>query len=185
MPATDSRGAARLLGAVSIMGNRRPRPSGGPPAAASRITSPQRVGSLLGGVQREAARAAGVGPVDRDTWRLVVGDRIANRTMADRLQGDVLEVRVASSVWAQELSLLSADIIARLRERRIRVTRIRFRVGEIPALDAAEPMAPPPAPVPIPDELQARLSALDDPDLAATIAEAARYSLGRASRRKQ
>ncbi len=120
--------------------------------------------------------------MDREMWRQVVGDRIANRTMADRLQGDVLEVRVASSVWAQELSLLSGDIVARLRQRRVRVRRIRFKVGTIPELDSAEPMAPPPDPVPIPDGLRARLAALDDPELAAAIAEAASYSLARSPR---
>jgi hypothetical protein len=166
------------------MASRHPRPRGSPAVPGPQITTPQQVGSLLGRVQREAARAAGVGPVDRETWRQVVGDRIANRTMADRLQGEVLEVRVASSVWAQELSLLSADIIARLRQRRIRVRRIRFHVGTIPELDSAEPMDPPPHPVQLPESLQTRLSALDDPELAAAIAEAASYSLARSPRQK-
>ncbi len=156
---------------------------GGRASDAPRNRPPQHIGALLARVQQEAARAAGVGPVDRETWRQVVGDRIANRTMADRLQGDTLEVRVASSVWAQELSLLSADILARLHQRRIRVRRIRFKVGTIPELQGAERVAPPPDPAPIPAELSARLATVEDPELAAAIAEAARYSLGRAARR--
>jgi predicted nucleic acid-binding Zn ribbon protein len=153
---------------------------GGAPA----ITTPEHIRSLLGRAQREAARAAGTGPVDREMWRQVVGERIANRTMVDRLEAGVLEVRVASSVWAQELSLLSAEMITRLKQHRVQVRRIRFKVGAVPAMDTAEPLAPPPQPVVLPEALKSRLAAVDDPELAAAIAEAARYSLARARQKK-
>jgi predicted nucleic acid-binding Zn ribbon protein len=146
------------------------------------ITTPHRIGSLLASAQREAARAAGVGPVDRETWRQVVGDRIADRTVVDSLRSGALEVRVASSVWAQELSLLSSEIMDRLRRRGIVVSRIRFRVGTVPRMDTAEPLAPPPDPMPLPEDLRARLADVDDPELSAAIARAASYSLARANR---
>ena len=146
------------------------------------ITTPHHVGSLLATAQREAARAAGVGPVDRETWRLVVGNRIADRTVVDSLRGDALEVRVASSVWAQELSLLSTEIMNRLRQRGIAVGHIRFRVGTVPTMNTAEPLSPPPDPTPLPDDLRTRLANVDDPELSAAIAKAASYSLARANR---
>jgi hypothetical protein len=45
-------------------------------------------------------------------WRDMVGDRVAARTWPDGLKDRVLWVRVASSAWLHELTLLKAQLIA-------------------------------------------------------------------------
>src|SRR5687767_6975087 len=45
-------------------------------------------------------------------WRDMVGERIAARTWPDGLKDRVLWIRVASSAWLHELTLLRAQILA-------------------------------------------------------------------------
>ncbi|MBK9070246.1 MAG: DUF721 domain-containing protein [Myxococcales bacterium] len=47
-------------------------------------------------------------------WPQLVGDRIAKRTWPDGLSGRVLWVRVASSAWLHELTLLKGQLLAGL-----------------------------------------------------------------------
>jgi len=49
-------------------------------------------------------------------WEKIVGKRIANRTLPDRLQKGVLWVRVESSSWMHQLSFMKADIIEKANE---------------------------------------------------------------------
>jgi len=68
-----------------------------------------------------------------EDWPGAVGPQIAAVTRADSVTPDgVLRVRVASSAWATELSLMTPRILARLNEgRRGRVRDIRWIAGPL------------------------------------------------------
>src|SRR4051812_14537265 len=70
-------------------------------------------------------------PVSARVWAAAMGARIADRARPVYLENGVLTVRVATSVWANELSLLQASLIARLRNEGVEVKELRFRVGPI------------------------------------------------------
>jgi hypothetical protein len=135
--------------------------------------SPAPIGVLLEEARDASAQAAGV-VVDRQRWRQAVGERIASRTEPGRLRGGVLTVFAASAAWAQELTFLAPEILARVQALRIAVTELRFQVR-------AQAGSPPPrrAPErtverkPLPGELTARLANVADPELRTAIAEAA------------
>ncbi len=150
-----------------------------------RQRGPELLGELLADARARAARSGEPGRIDAGLWRSVVGPRIGDRTAPGRVERGTLLVRVASAVWAQELSLLSDDIVARLRAAGLEVDALRFRVEKIDPLPRiAAPAAPAPPPVPLPDELQARLAEIDDPELRKTIAAAAGYSLALEAQRE-
>jgi hypothetical protein len=122
--------------------------------------------------------------IDRDRWRALLGERIAERTRPGVVRDGCLTVYVASAVWAQELTFLTPVIIERLAGDGLRVSELKFRVG-----DVGEPLAkrtevamretPPKAE--LPKSLTERLAHVEDPALRAAIAEAAAYALGRAA----
>src|SRR5580692_10528044 len=98
------------------------------------------------------------------TWREAVGGRIADRARPVELNRGILRVRVATSVWASELSLLSEQILVRLRERNIPVTDLRFHVGPIERYGGpSEPKhrRAVPSSVALPRDLEAALLALE------------------------
>jgi len=141
------------------------------------------IAKLLKGVypapdQLEAAKAFA-------WWTRSVPPRILENARPVRLSRGVLLVHVSSSVWANELSYLTDDLLARLREHAptSRVERIRFKVGPLPDLPKREPAAsPPPQPVrlaSLPEELGRALSRVHDDALRKTITEAATTSLAR------
>src|SRR5580693_2620858 len=68
-------------------------------------------------------------------WREAVGARIAEKALPISLEGGILLLRVPSSVWANELSFLSADVCARLAERGVTARELRFRVGAVPTVE--------------------------------------------------
>ncbi len=115
-------------------------------------------------------------PIERKLWRDAVGPRIADRAHPVTLHDGVLLLRVSSSVWAHELSLLSDALCQRLRERGVLVRELRFRVATLPAPDR-----PPerrvsrtvPSARPLPGELVGALGAVADADLRSAIARAA------------
>lgn len=112
-------------------------------------------------------------------WQDVVGRRIAARSRPESIDRGTLFVTVASSSWAQELSLLSETILERLAERKKPVQALRFRVGHID-------LKPKPPVIrirraPLPAALDQRLAQLGDTDLRECIAEAASYALGRST----
>lgn len=108
----------------------------------------------------------------------------SDRTRPGRLERGTLLVRVASAVWAQELSLLSDDLIGRLRASGLAVDTLRFRVERLePRPRVVAPRAPAPPPAPLPADLESRLAEVDDPELRAAIAQAAGYSLALDARR--
>jgi len=119
-------------------------------------------------------------PVAGRVWRAAVGARIAERALPVSLFGGVLLLRVPSSVWAHELSLLAEDLCARLRQHGVAVRELRFRVGAVPAVDRPPERriarAIPPAAA-LPPEVVRSLGAVSDPDLRAAIAAAATANL--------
>jgi hypothetical protein len=141
--------------------------------------SPAPIGVLLEEARDAGAQASGI-VVDRERWRNAVGARIASRTEPGRLRGGVLTVHAASSAWAQELTFLAPEILTRIRALGISVTELRFVVR--PTIAVAGPRKPPPRAEPkppLPEDLEARLKSVDDPELRRAIAEAASEWLAR------
>lgn len=120
-------------------------------------------------------------PVTHAQWQEVVGIRIADRSVPRRLDPDgTLLVGVTSSVWAQELSLLSTSLCQGLRANGHKVKSLRFSVGQVvPPRRGPERYEPRyvPAPVPIPGELQQELNEIEDEGLRDVIEKAAASSL--------
>ncbi len=122
-------------------------------------------------------------PIGARLWRQAVGARIAERALPLALTGDVLLLRVATSVWAHELSLLSDEVCERLRERGIAVRKLRFQVGAVPGVDRPPERRTSRA-VPrsgarreLPRELAAALDRMNDDGLRDAIALAASANL--------
>jgi len=140
---------------------------------------PASLGALLANSREAAARLAGTA-IDREQWRRVVGERIAARTEPGPKRGRELTVFVASASWAQELSLLVNEIVARLKTAQVFVDTVRFRVREI-APPLRDPAAPKPASrkAALPSALLARLGEIKDGELRDAIGEAAALWLAR------
>lgn len=115
--------------------------------------------------------------ISLEQWQRAVGERLAVKTYPERIADGVLTVRVPSSTWAQELSLLSEVVLQRLVAAGHRVTRLRFHVSAGPVR--------PEAPVtivrraPLPSGLADSIARVDDPELRGALTEAAAYSLAR------
>src|ERR1039457_491798 len=76
---------------------------------------------------RTGASAQSGSVIDRESWRQILGDRIAQRSKPEFIQGNTLTVTVVSSVWAQELSLLGPEILQRLRRAGFSIDELRWR----------------------------------------------------------
>ena len=124
-------------------------------------------------------------PIPLARWRAVVGPRIADRARPIALERGVLIVKVATSVWANELSMLAPEILAKLKTPidgapPLVVTSLRFRVGPVDEVEGVKEKrdyrkVPPPA-VLAPD-LEQALSQVEDDDLRRAIEGAARANL--------
>ena len=101
---------------------------------AVKATKPMRVAEVLKGYLRSAGLAERVGQASVvDEWPALVGPRIAKAAAAESVSQDgTLFVRVPSSAWRQELSLLSPEILDLVNRGRSsgRIKRIRWLVGE-------------------------------------------------------
>lgn len=123
-------------------------------------------------------------PISVPLWRTIVGPRVADRALPVRLENGNLLIRVATSAWAQELSMLSETILERLREHEIEVKRLSFRTGPIDP-----PQRPPerrqstkvPPPAPIPPSIGQTLDAVFDDELRDAIRGAIAQSLATAA----
>ena len=119
-------------------------------------------------------------PIPVREWRAAVGPRIADRARPWTLERGVLTVKVATSVWANELQMLAPELVARLKQRGFAVESMRFRVGQ---LDQNE--RPPerrtfrkvPPPKPLTPELKADVEKIEDDGLRAVVEAAARANL--------
>jgi len=158
--------------------------SGKPPAwiphrPDPRGDTPARLGELLVGAETFIAQKSG-SAIPREEWRRLVGARIANRTRVGRLNRGVLTLYVATSAWSNELNFLKQELIAKLCSQGREVSDLRLLVDQIeskeqgrgPVFRQAQPAAE------LPPALLARLQSVDDPNLRAAIAQAARHSLG-------
>ncbi|WP_437719668.1 DciA family protein [Sorangium sp. So ce448] len=114
-------------------------------------------------------------------WEAAVGSRIAARARPLKLERGVLHVRAASSMWAQELSLLGDAITAQLRSRGLPVQSLRFRVGKVEPVARPpwrEEVRPTPKEAPLPVEVRRELGKVADTELRDAIAKAAARNLG-------
>jgi hypothetical protein len=118
-------------------------------------------------------------PLPPHVWAAAVGARIAERTRPIAVEGGVLIVRAATSVWANELSLLEEALLARVRAAGVSVRHIRFRVGPVDPPERAPEVraAKVPAPVPLDARLARAIDAVADDELREVIAGAARANL--------
>jgi hypothetical protein len=139
------------------------------------------LGELLDGARVVSAERARVA-IDRDTWRRLLGDRIARRTEPGGLYGGVLTIYVASAPWAQELSLLTNELLERLKPLKLAIGSVRFRVRQQIQGPAAAQKRRPAARAPMPRELKERVDSIEDPELRQVIADAAELWLGRAAK---
>lgn len=148
-------------------------------AHGKRPLGPTALGDVLDGTRKVTLRRSRAA-IDRVTWRYAVGRRIAERTQVGALHKDELTVYVASAAWAQELSLLTQEILERLRGLGIVVAKVRFRVqSDLARSKAPAPSTPVPVPRELPAELHARLAKIGDPELRSAIADAAGLALAR------
>ena len=140
------------------------------------------LGELLDGARVVSAERGKVA-IDRDTWRRLLGDRVARRTEPGGLAGGVLTIYVASAPWAQELSLLSNELLERLKPLKLKIASVRFRVRQqIQGSLGQRLKKRPAARAALPSELAERVKAVDDPELRRVIADAAELWLGRAAK---
>ncbi len=125
-------------------------------------------------------------PVPLAQWRAAVGPRIADRARPIALERGVLVVKVVTSVWANELSMLAPQIIAKLAETApngapgIEVKSLRFRVGPLDVIEGLPQRVDyrrVPPPVPLAPDLERALTRVEDDDLRAMIERAARANL--------
>jgi predicted nucleic acid-binding Zn ribbon protein len=118
-------------------------------------------------------------------WRDMVGERIATRTWPDGLKDRTLWIRVASSAWLHELTLLRAQIldgITRVLGEPRLVDELRFHLGSRKQVDADDVLAiaqqarmrrrrPPQKPLPAPAtgaaaaQIERETGAIADPEL--------------------
>ena len=95
-------------------------------------SQPRRIDSLLAEALRGTKLAEGLERQGALTaWPQIVGAQVAQHSRAEALEDGILWVRVDSSVWAQELSLLERTIIRAFTERlgEGSVREIRFHSG--------------------------------------------------------
>lgn len=148
--------------------------------------APTPLAELLDDAQSETARRAGAA-FTPSIWRAAVGARIADRTRVGSLTRGTLTIYAASSTWANELTFLTTDIIARLRTAGVDVQTLKFRIKDLGAPPDPKPArrsAPrAPAKAPLPPDLVQRLAKVEDPELRAAIAEAAALSLAALQRK--
>jgi predicted nucleic acid-binding Zn ribbon protein len=135
---------------------------------------PTTLADLLTGSALLGAKTAHISLAD---WQRAIGVRLAQKAFPERLAEGVLTVRVPSSTWAQELSLLSGVVLERLQAAGHHVTRMRFQVHA--TRSAPERPVTVVRRVPLPPNLRDSLDQIEDPELRRAIAEAAAYALGR------
>jgi len=135
---------------------------------------------VLVGAEDILSRRSGAA-MPRSEWTKIVGARIAARTRVGGLRRGTLTIKVASSAWSNELSFLKPNLIAKLGRAGHDINDIRFVVDNITEAISARPGRPgtrAAAAISLPPELISRLEKVEDPNLRAAIAAAARASLG-------
>ncbi len=142
----------------------------------------------LGHDLRHALRGAGVPDAGQlaavtRVWEKAVGPAVARAAWPQRIARDgTLHVATTSATWANELSLLQEEVVAKLAAELgdDAPSTLRFAVGLIPepAADESAPARPPLVPEPAEVERAAELAAaIDDPELREAVRKAAAASL--------
>jgi predicted nucleic acid-binding Zn ribbon protein len=99
-----------------------------------RRLGPRRLDAALGPTLARLRPATTLARV-QEAWPAAVGPVLAAQTEPVSARGGTVTVRCSSAVWAQELSLLSADLLGRLELELVSaeggsvVTALRFVVG--------------------------------------------------------
>ncbi|HEX7666100.1 MAG TPA: DUF721 domain-containing protein [Polyangiaceae bacterium] len=142
-----------------------------------KLDMPENIGTVIdrSGEDRFASKRA---PIAEHAWRRAVGGRISDRAKPLSLENGVLVVKVATSAWAHELSLMKTELLARLAQ--YGATDIRFRVGAIePAPRPTEERTARTVPksLPLTGELAETVAKVEDPELRELIATAASASI--------
>lgn len=135
------------------------------------------VGSLL---LDSAALAAHTANIRLSQWQEIVGERLAQKATPERIADGTLTIRVPSSTWAQEMSLLSEMIVERLRKHRHPIRKLRFRVAPKQVHSAGPTVRVSKAR--LPRSLAHHIASVEDEALRAVLEEAASYSLARGTR---
>jgi predicted nucleic acid-binding Zn ribbon protein len=98
-----------------------------------RKSRPTRLGELLSGYLKSAGLAERLEQASVvDAWARLVGERIAEVAVPESVGADgTLFVRVRSSAWRQELSLMTPEVLALVNASRTsgRIKRIRWLLG--------------------------------------------------------
>jgi len=98
-----------------------------------RRSKPTKVADILAGVLKSAGVADRVGQAAVvAAWSDLVGERIAGAAVPEAVAADgTLFVRVKSSAWRQELSLMTPEVLSLLNADRPtgRIKRIRWLLG--------------------------------------------------------
>ncbi len=95
-------------------------------------SKPARVGDLIQAYLKKAGLVRRVGQAKvLEDWAELVGPQIAKVTQPESVGADgVLRVRVATAAWAQELQLMTPQILGKLnKDRAGRITSIRWMAG--------------------------------------------------------
>jgi predicted nucleic acid-binding Zn ribbon protein len=105
---------------------------------ATRRGKPTRLGDALAGYLKAEGLAERIGQAEVvNAWPALVGERIAQAAAPESVTPDgTMFVRVKSSAWRQELSLMTPEVLALINAGRTtgRIKRIRWLVGtETPA----------------------------------------------------
>ena len=150
-----------------------------------RLDAPEPLESVLerAGENRFARKQL---PIPLAHWRAAVGPRIADRARPIALERGVLVVKVVTSVWANELSMLAPQIIKKLAESApngspgVEVKSLRFRVGPLDVIEGIPQVRdyrriPPPSP--LAPEMQRSLQHIEDDELRSLIERAAKANL--------
>lgn len=151
-----------------------------------RAAAPTSIGELLVGAQAHVAKMSGAFMTHVE-WREIVGAKIAARSRVGKMSRGVLVIQVASSAWCSELSFLRSDLLARLARAGHEVRDLRFVVDRIGSVTESRRSwfakkrndSVPEGDDSLPAELERSLLKIEDPNLRAAIAEAARHSLKR------
>lgn len=144
-----------------------------------KLDAPEPLEEVLGraGENRFAKRQL---PISLARWRQAVGPRIADRTRPIALERGILIVKVATSVWANELSMLAPQIIAKLEDLELGIKSLRFRVGPLDIQEGIKEQRvyrEVPPPVDLPPQLETSLEKVEDDELRNLIASAAAQNL--------
>ncbi len=101
---------------------------------------PTRLGDAIAGWLKSAGLAERLGQAEVvNAWPALVGERIAEAASPESVSPDgTLFVRVKSSAWRQELSLMTPEVLALINagRRAGRIRRIRWLVGNETRADA-------------------------------------------------